>query len=239
MTLNKNSSPPEQADQLQNAADYFLLTKALRPYAIGCLFVGILAVLLGLARLQENTLYILISALGLFVIFKGITALIRPAAIDLILLGVAILFFCISNFFNIFCWALMILTIGLMMKYPRFRNITVNQQTHRNVLVIKKIARAVDTSDTEESHDIIKFMINRPGAREVWKAKLIGEVAVFVLSDIKEIYCVQKENTSIIDLGEIPPNAYRKVTINMGQKSLEAAITPESLLRFNEWKITG
>jgi uncharacterized membrane protein len=58
-------------EELQKISDYRTIRKTLRPAGIGSIVFGVLAVVMGIASIEDNSLNAILALIGLFLLVEG------------------------------------------------------------------------------------------------------------------------------------------------------------------------
>jgi len=255
--VDKNIRP----EQLQKAADYFLVTRKLVFGGFAVLFFGAAAVAWGIIlTIFYGRLNIILIVIGVILIVEAAWARIAPSPVHLILVGLALLTVGISiivvSIMNVavrhteamqtggymdigsigtgvvVCFMQIAWSIPFFIRYARFRGKSLEEPTQDNLRIVKGVAESIDGARWKKSDDIVVFF----WGEYKWKARLSAESAAFVAGEMKDIIFAKKENVEIKDIGKVALGKTRKVLFKVGDRSGKGTISPVLLDRFERWK---
>jgi hypothetical protein len=104
--------------------------------------------------------------------------------------------------------------------------------------ILNKVAElvgAVTSANIKKDKDVIQFKAKG----EAWKARLAGEVGIFVSNIERETLFVRRGDVTIATKDEVLPGKSLKASFQVGDRKLKGTILPESMQRLEAWKASA
>ena len=246
----------QDIEELQKVADYRSVRKGFKGAAIGSIIFGLLAMGAGFGSAEEGSLNVILGFIGIFLLAEGIWLIRTPNPKGLIVDGIT---FCIVGIWNIVVtfasaaitgaannlFALVgvfqiIWGIQSYRRYSRFAGTPTQKPSEQSLKQVEDIVNPVTKAKFSESEDIIEFQMTRGGfSWKSWRGKLSGDVGIFVAKAGDDTLFARRDEVDFISKGKVPislPGKTLKVSIQIGKRTFNGIISPESMARYESWK---
>jgi len=252
--MNENvNGNKEYVKELQNAGDY-LTIRGIRGGAIGSIFFGMLAIFMGYNSIDNDPLNIVLLFLGFFLIVEGFYVVASPSVGGLILEGIALcsvgiwniiisimnLFYSggysgLSIFFLLGClqsyWG-----IKSFVRYTRYSKRDIHKPPDELLKKVKKLVNSTIKADPNKEPDVMIFNVSGILSPEIWKSKLIDDIALFVAQNKSTVIFATKNDVSFVGNGKNSSLKQVPVSISIGQHNFKGVMPAESYARYESWK---
>lgn len=96
-------------------------------------------------------------------------------------------------------------------------------------------------ADAENPLESIEFKAHLFGGEKdgKWRASFLGELAMFVVEQSKEVVFAERDDVWVVDLGRVAFSTNRKARIRIGDRSFGMISSLEMLARYRAWKGTA
>lgn len=241
----------DNPEELQKVATYWAMPKALKSGGIGSIIFGLIALFVGGSGFSENALNGALFLLGVVLIAEGIWLIVKPVPAGFIVDGSTVVLVGVWNIFVgvlnssggdsggarwvVFGLFQIYLGIKNIRRYKEFANLPKpsGEDLQRMVALLKTIK----DGSLKQTPDLIEFRRRSFLADHPWKARLFDNVGVFVNTKVGEALIVKKSEIQFTPTGKVLLGKTRKCTLRIGPLSSEGMIHPDSLARFESWKL--
>jgi hypothetical protein len=231
---------------LQRAADFRTVRRALRPASIGSIIFGIIAVVIGINTLEDNSINAFLILLGLFLLGEGIWILVQPTPIGMLVDGFALCLLGAWNllvtFLNVQAGAtgprgfaiLGLFQIGLgiqsFRRYGRFAGSGQGAVSAEAIKRVDELVAGITQMSMNTAVDVIEFSV---GAQP-WKARLRDDLGVFVAGAEEDVVLAAKSEVAIVPEEAMGDKAF-KATFRLGGHTYTGTLSPEAYRRYEAW----
>jgi hypothetical protein len=239
--------PSEPASRLQKTADYRNVRKSLRTSGIWSIVFGAIALVAGFLTPPD---YIL-ATLGLVLVATGVWNITAPRPTGLVIDGVTLL---LIGAYNVFDTAVSLanggnaaprwLILGVMQlvwgvmrirSFGRFAEAFLEKPSDVELQQLEELVSAIRRSKPKESQDIIHLTVETT-RRDVWKAKLSGDDAIFVQIAGHDVLCGTRQTAEIENRGKVMIGKALKITARVRGMELKGTMSPDDYAAFDQWK---
>ncbi len=245
----------KKVDDLQGVSNYLMARKGLRWSALGSIIFGAIAVYLGVTGLEEHWLNGSLVVLGAFLFIEGVWLVAAPRPGGLILDGFALLAVgCWNIFITVMAGALggeaegrfvglgvvqIVWGIQSLVRYRRLMSKAIAKPSEEILKKVDELVGAVTSADIKKDKDVIQFQTKGFTREEAWKARLAGEVGIFVAIIGDEALFVRRGEANIASKGKVLLGKSLKASFQIGGRKFKGTIPPESMQRFEAWKASA
>ncbi|HEY2954767.1 MAG TPA: hypothetical protein VGK89_05920 [Candidatus Eisenbacteria bacterium] len=238
----------DPVSKLQKVADYRTVRKSLKRSGGWSVLFGAIAIWAGVGALPVDWV---ITVLGVVLVGTGVWNIAAPRPTGIILDGVTLLLVGGYNLIGTVLsamdgvhvsprWALVgILQLfwGLqrIQSFRRFANAFLERPSDTAMQQIEETVATIRKAKAKESTDIIEFAVDGIH-RHVWKARLVGEQAVFVEATGSDILVGTRGSVEITSRGKVMVGSALKADAMVGTQRLRGRISEDSFRRYEQWK---
>ncbi len=240
-------------DDLQKAADYFLLHKNLNVAGKWCIFWGILLLVAVATDFQSNVVHYILLALGAVLVAHGLWVIISPSVTGIIIEGILILFIGLWNVMfslgfltageggvvDYFFLILGVMQIGFAFHPMGIGKRLLGKNLQKPPVDVMKwfdtTVRVAMSQDPASVWNLIEFTTKKRDAKVKWRAMLFDDMALFVEKIKSDIIVADREKVKFKLKGEINQNNLN-VFLFVGKRSLLLKITKKYYSRLDAWK---
>ncbi|OGF22401.1 MAG: hypothetical protein A2V63_10045 [Candidatus Eisenbacteria bacterium RBG_19FT_COMBO_70_11] len=240
----------DRHQRLQEIADYRTVRKTLRAGGIGSLVFGALGLIGGLIPPVDFVL----TAVGAALVGTGIWNILAPRPTGIIVDGLSLLMVGVYNIANVTVsvaqgetgggsglWIKLgifqiVWGVQSFWRFVQFRDAFKSPATDAELLELDGMASQLWKAHEKDASDVIEFAVSGLRAMK-WKCRLDPEYAFLATTGGAEVRVVSKDLFDIEDAGKVLIGKSHKAVFRIGAKTLKGTIKPESLARFQQWKI--
>lgn len=233
--------------KLQDAAEYWLVSKSLRSRAIGSIIFGSLAVLMGLSMLEEHSMNVILAFLGIFLLAEGIWVLAAPRPAGFVADGIALI---VVGIWNVVVTAHnlaasgaeaspMFLILGVLQfgwgcqsfsRYTRFARVDFEEYDAWLVGRVDQMCKEMRKSRSRQREDII---VIKEGA-STWIGQLGASVVILVKQKYEDIRIAPSSLASM--RYDSSPKSAVKVLVRVGPYEINGMMKAKYIQRYEKWK---
>jgi hypothetical protein len=234
-------------EELQNASEYWLMRRTLRPTGIGSIVFGVIALFMGASSMGENSVNAVLALIGVFLLVEGIWILVAPSPGGMVADGIALI---LVGCWNVFVWVLssgrseFFIILGIWQivwgverfsRYRRFSRVPLEKPSEQVMKWLDENVKALASARSLPESDILEF---RATAR--WRAKLFEDAALFVFGSGQDVLLARKDHITFSCNGEPILNGKSlKATFGIGDRNLSGTISVEAFAKYGGWKGEG
>lgn len=242
---------------LQAAADYLSYNLALKRVrggeAVGSIIFGAIALIVGLAGMQQHFLSGILALLGLFLLVEGIWIVSAPNPLGILIDGIALISVGLWNIIMAGLWGIAnyhewlirgVLILGILQivwgiesikRYIRFFRISPTIPTAESAMLIDEIVRFVVDADPRHNKDMVDFIERCLPMDREWKGILTNGMGIFVLGDGEDVLVANKDQVIFPKKRKLFMPSSRIVSFRIGKRKMHGYISTESFRKFEEW----
>jgi len=240
-------NPFDSASKLQKVADYRTVRRTLKRSGVWSILFGAVALVAGLGTPVDWVLMVLGAAL----LGTGTWNIAAPRPTGIILDGVTLLLVGAYNLIGTLLaamdgthvsphWGLtgmlqLYWGVQRIQSFRRFANAFLERPSDAEMQQIEETVGAIRKAKVKESTDIIEFKVEGIH-RNVWKARLSGEDAVFVEAAGSDILVGTRDTVVITTRGKVMVGSALKADAAVGPVHLKGTISPDSYHLYEQWK---
>jgi len=229
--------------RLQQVADHRMARKTLRTGAIGSVIVGSLSLILGFMPPMDP----IACAVGAVLLGTGLWNITRPQPAGIVIDGLTLILVGAYNILGAFGGGGAGLWVKLgafqlywgvqgIMRYTRFRGAFAFAPQDAEVRQLDEMVRSIEKAKVKESTDTIEFTTTGLHAR-LWRGRLTDTGALLVTIGSHEALVVGKHEFDVEPGGKVVLGNNLKATFTIKGKAYKGSISPQSLERFQSWKM--
>lgn len=238
-------------EELQKVADYRLVRKNFKWAAISSIIFGLIAMGTGFGYAEESPLNVILGLIGTFLLAEGIWLIRTSNPKGMIIDGIALCILGVWNitvtiaggggggvgrfFFILGIWQI-VSGVQSFRRYRRFSGVSPQKPSEQVMKQVDDIVKSVTKTKLSESEDIIEFQMGKKRDLSAWKGKLTGDVGVFATSSGDDVLFARRNEVDFTSVGEVVPKKARKVSVQIGKRTFDGKISPESMERYESWK---
>ena len=236
------------AKDLRSAINHRVLRKILRPAGIGSIVFGIVAIAWGGAALEDNPLNAILVLMGIFLAIEGIWLVSTPSRLGMIIDGIALFVVGIWNICITFsgqgyasfgALGLFQLYWGIQSfaRYTRYPKDPLEKPSDEALRFYNAVAGDLKKGSSSWPGQFIVFQSKGLAGRAIWKGILYDDGAVFLDVSSHDMMFGRKEDVFTKDDKENRSSGKKlRVIINVGERTCEGTISPQSFKTFEAWK---
>jgi uncharacterized protein YjeT (DUF2065 family) len=238
-------------EELQKISDYRTIRKTLRPAGIGSIVFGVLAVVMGIASIEDNSLNAILALIGLFLLVEGIWLVVSPTPKGMIVDGIALIILGLWNILITIANASAgsgepssFALIGVLQiiwgfqsfkRFKRFSGVSMEKPSEESLQRVDELVKSIRSSKPKNESDIIQFQTSGFQS-SIWKGKLFTNASVFVTIKGQETIITRKEDVNILAEEKVLIGKSLKALYKFGSRDFKGTIPPEFYERYVAWK---
>jgi hypothetical protein len=237
-----------RAAEVQKAANFRIVRRALRGAGIGSVIFGIVAIALGIATLEDNGVNAILALLGVFLLVEGVWLLVSPSpagmivdGFSLIALGCWNIFVSVSNAsagggggFVILGPLQIIWGIQSFLRYRRFSLLPMARPDKATSEWLDSILKSAMSK--EAGADVVSFQVRDKNYLRDWRGILLDEFGMFFAVKEQLITVAARSEANITPTSSPAPGMKAPVLISLGGRNLEGLFDSMNWERFQRWK---
>ncbi len=231
-------------EELQNASEYWLMHRTLRPTGIGSIVFGVIALFMGASSMGENSVNAALALIGVFLLVEGIWILVAPSPGGMVADGIALI---LVGCWNVFVWVLssgrseFFIIMGIWQivwgverfsRYRRFSRVPLEKPSEQVMKWLDENVKALGRAHALPESDTLEFH-----AKARWRARLFEDAALFVFGSGQDVILARKAHITFSSNGQPTLNGKPlNATFGIGGRNLSGSILPEAFAKYGAWK---
>lgn len=223
---------------------------------IGDIIWGMICCGIGLLAFRIHVVDFVVLGLGVALLTLGVWLIARPSPLGMIFDGGILLLIAAWNFYGYYvlitgsrghvvvspviaiaqvCWG-----VYRIKSYPRFALAVAMQPSEVNIRWLRSLVQSTLKAKPKKDPGVISFTRRGFFINERWKARLLPEVAVFVMSTgsfggRRDTLLAARDGLEIVRDKKRLLGRSHKLTLRVGQRELKITMPEESFNRLQEW----
>jgi len=236
--------------ELQKAANYRSFGKTLRPSGIASIVFGLIAVVMGIAMIEDNPVNGVLVVIGLLLAVEGVWLVSAPSPGGLIADGIALIVLGIWNLvvtvmsasaaggsgFGVLGAFQIIWGFQRFGRYGRVTKIAMvkpSPEVHRR---LEQITGEVVQAKAIGDPRYVEFQGKTSKRSDTWQGLLGDARAVFVRAGGSDYVFASREGVDLREVQTVHAGQTLKASFRLGDRAFSGTISPESFERYERWK---
>jgi hypothetical protein len=254
---------PDNLEEMHQVAEHYTACRSLRRLGWGGVAFGVINIGLGvLFAIQLQPINLILCVIGLILLIAAIWCLVLPGAEGLIAYGIALILVAgwnilvtIANVATMAdapagetrapAWpialgiAALFGAVDCFKKYARFSEGLRYRVSADEMATMDKVVKRILKANVSDEEDMVVFQTKGFMYQKQWRGRLRRNVALFVEKRTKEVVATDKADMSIEPRGKVLLGKSLKATIQIGEQTWQAVLSPESFDHFRDWKFSN